>query len=44
MQKIKNIHRVDPWKNVLQTDKQADRQTEKWADEQSDFIGPLLQR
>ena len=43
MQKIKNIHRVDPEKIChrqtnrqigRQTSRQADRQTERWADEQ----------
>ena len=35
MQKIKNIHRVDPEKNVSQTDRQRDRQMNR-----TDFIGP----
>ena len=34
MQKIKNIHRVDPEKNVLQAGRQAGRQTGGWSDEQ----------
>ena len=29
MQKIKNIHWVDPEKNVSQTDKQTDRETDE---------------
>ena len=39
MQKIKKIHRVDPEKNVSQTDGQVDGQTNR-----TDFIGPLSQR
>ena len=38
MQKIKNIHYVDPEKNVSQTDAQADGQMTR-----TDFIGPLPQ-
>ena len=43
MQKIKNIHWVDPEKNVLQAGRQADRQVDGLMN-RSDFIGPLLQR
>ena len=39
MQKIKNIHRLDPVKNVSQTDRQTDGQMKR-----TDFIGPLPQR
>ena len=38
MQKIKNIHYVDPEKNVSQTDTQTDGQMTR-----TDFIGPLPQ-
>ena len=47
MQKIKNIHWVDPEKNVLQAGRQAGRQADRQVDglmNRSDFIGPLLQR
>ena len=39
MQKIKNIHYIDPEKNVSQTDRQTDGQMNR-----TDFIGPLPQR
>ena len=39
MPKIKNIHWVDPEKNVLQTDKQTDGQMNR-----TDFIGPFPRR
>ena len=32
MQKIKNIYWVDPEKNVSQTDKQADRELDRWTE------------
>ena len=39
----KNIHRVDPDKNVSQTDRQTDRQTDGLIN-RTDFIEPLMQR
>ena len=39
MQKIKNIHWVNPEKSVSQTDRQIDGLMNR-----SDFIGPFLQR
>ena len=43
MQKIKNIHWVDPEKNVSQTERQGDRQTNGKMNG-TDFIGPFPQR
>ena len=51
MQKINNIHWVDPEISVSQIDRKIGRQTDRQTDRQidglinrSDFIGSLLQR
>ena len=45
MQKIKNIHWIDPEKNVSQTVRQTDKQTRQTDGQmnRTDFIGPLPQ-
>ena len=43
MHKSKNIHRVDPEKNVSQTERQTDRQTNGQIN-RTDYIGPFLQK